>query len=89
MSSLAILPIGVFADRSDTPIETIRTYERLGLVARSRRAAQVLRPGSPHQGADRSRNGRSHRCVVRHRARPQRTVTRRAQARAAKSAAAR
>ena len=42
MPSLPTLPIAALADRSGVDVETIKTYERLGLLSRPRRANGLL-----------------------------------------------
>lgn len=49
MTALSTIPIGVLADESGTAIETILSYQRLGLVAKPRRVARGLLLYAPDQ----------------------------------------
>jgi DNA-binding transcriptional MerR regulator len=51
MSSLATIPVSALADKSGVPVETIKTYERLGLLSRPRRVSGL--PLYPPEEADR------------------------------------
>lgn len=51
MASLPTLPVTALADKSGVPVETIKTYQRLGLLSRPRRVSGL--PLYPPEEVDR------------------------------------